>query len=133
MPTAIASTTTSERDREKKYYYCFGPSKKTRKNGATDSSGDQEERFSRIPVANLDQKIETSLVRNKTKLKFRFGQRGYECFFFGVGPLYAKKNCYCDGEAKLVSLVKKHRQRSHQATIPLTEGELVAIDFLGKN
>ena len=44
-----------------------------------------------------------------------------------------KKNCYCDGGVELVSLVKKHRQRSYQATIPLTEGELVAIDFLGKN
>ena len=81
MPTAIASTTTSERETEKKSITIVsGPAKRPAKNGATDSSGDQEERFSRIPVANLDQKIETSLVRNK-KIKFRFGQRGNECFF----------------------------------------------------
>ena len=70
-----------ERDREKKHYYCFGPSKKTRKNGATDSSGDQEERFSRIPVANLDQKIETSLVRNK-KIKIFGLVNGVTSVFF---------------------------------------------------
>ena len=78
-------------------------------------------------MANLDQKIETSLVRNK-KIKISVWSTGLRVFSLALGRCM-QKNCYCDGEVKLVSLVKKHRQRSHEATIPLTEGELVAIDF----